>query len=443
VVSTTVEISTQGIKLVGFPVWIIWIVLASAVLASIGFLYYRTRTKSETKQGKALLWVTGAISALLLLSLFLLLGLWWGQSPTANQQSAQISNSVTNANQGVASSSAVSSPRAAGDTVDVNAQPTIASTSEESFMALIGWIGACAAVSIAVLIIAIVASQRFAKTLNNFTSDLRKLGNVHFQEVDQLLKKELSPSIHLHDGPDAVASRMEHIIRQVADDPVPENRQLTFYGAASLAAMPAENSDNTSETGEESVRANKGPHDETISPSEDADSANEDPHDESLTPSKVYWKAILHASNNQVKMRRYISLFTKDEIRIRSPRIQSQYVNWLRKQFQLLSDDMYYQLIDVPRAPQWGTNMARIIAKGVVMEITGNGQAAIVISDEHIAERIRMYARQAVTGKNVLVQPKRYGLTIGGSVEIFRKHVEEIIEVCEQAQAEDGEQAPS
>jgi hypothetical protein len=279
-------------------------------------------------------------------------------------------------------------------------------------MAIVAWVVACAVVSIAVLIIAISASRRFTQTLQTFTADLRQIANGQFKEVDALLKKELSPSIHLHDGPDAVASRMEHIIRQVADDPVLENRQITFYGAASLAAMPTEN----------------------------ADSANEERHEETPTPSAVYWKAIQHASNSQVRMRRYISLFTEDEIRQRGPKIQSQYVNWLKKQIQLLNDDVNYQLIDVPRAPQWGTNMARIIAKGVVMEITGNGRAAIVISDEHIAERIRKYARDAITGKNVLNQPKHYGLTIEGSVDEFRRREEAIAEICKQAQSDEGKE---
>jgi hypothetical protein len=132
-------------------------------------------------------------------------------------------------------------------------------------------------------------------------------------------------------------------------------------------------------------------------------------------------------------------LFTDREIRKRSEKVQSQYIKWLRKQIQLLSDDMNYQLIDVARAPQWGTNMARIIAKGVVMDITGNGRAAIVISDDQIAERIRVYAREAITGKDVLNQPIHYGLTIAGSVKEFSDYAEMIAAICEEVEPEDGE----
>jgi hypothetical protein len=193
---------------------------------------------------------------------------------------------------------------------------------------------------------------------------------------------------------------MNFIIRQVADDHKTENRHITFYGAASLAAMPTETSHVDKGGGEES-------------------------------PSETYWKAIRYASDKRVIMRRYISLFSEDEVRLRSEKIQEQYHNWLRKQMELLSDDMNYQLIDVPRAPQWGTNMARIIAKGIVMEITGNGSAAIVISDEHIAQRIRQYARDAITGKNVRNEPKHYGITIPGTLDEFGEKIR-IVEAIRQ-----------
>lgn len=264
-------------------------------------------------------------------------------------------------------------------------------------MPLLSWMVASAVVSVAVIIILLGISRRFTETLNTFTRDVRRVSITHANEVKTLLEKELSPSIHLHDGPEAVASRMQHIIKQVADDPEDENRHITFYGAASLAAMPTEAAD---------VGANSADHDES--------------------PSDVYWNAIKYASDKRVIMRRYISLFTDEEIRQRSDKIQAQYASWLKKQMQLLTNDTNYQLIDVPRAPQWGTNMARIIAKGVVMEITGNGRAAIVISDQHIAGRIRKYARDAITGKNVRVEPTHYGSTIGTSLDEFAKRIERV-----------------
>lgn len=270
-------------------------------------------------------------------------------------------------------------------------------------MGAFSWMLAYSAVSLAVLVIAFVASRQFTGTVRSFMADLRKMGNTHSAEIQKIIAKELSPSIHLHDGPEAVATRMQHIIRQVADDPTPENRQITFYGAASLAAMPDD---------------------------KESEGSEPRPTSETPSPSAIYWKAIQHASNNQVRMRRYISLFTELEIRDRSPKVQSQYLNWLRRQYQLLSDDGNYQLINVPRAPQWGTNMARIIAKGVVMEITGNGRAAIVITDEHIAERIRQYAREAITGQNPLNPPIHFGLTIEGTLEGFKRYAEGIAAAC-------------
>src|ERR1041384_1339003 len=122
-------------------------------------------------------------------------------------------------------------------------------------MMSLGWIIACAVVSIVVLGFVIAANRRFNLMLEKFTGDLRTIGSKHVTDVEKLLKKELSPSIHLHDGPDAVAGRMQHIIKHVADDTNHDNRQITFYGAASLAAMPKETSDpeDTGEGGEPSV----------------------------------------------------------------------------------------------------------------------------------------------------------------------------------------------
>jgi hypothetical protein len=55
-----------------------------------------------------------------------------------------------------------------------------------------------------------------------------------------------------------------------------------------------------------------------------------------------------------------------------------------------------------------------------------------VISDEHIAESIRGYAREAITGTNVKNEPILYGSTIPGSLDKFRGKIEEVESIMEE-----------
>ena len=233
------------------------------------------------------------------------------------------------------------------------------------FDSLVAWFG----VSLAVLAITLITSYRFSKRTREFTQNLKQLAENSSNDIQKIIARELSPSIHLHDGAISVAKRAANIILGVAQDTNSGEKRITFYGAASIAAMP------------------------------DSDHTEDSPGSPS-NPSTIYRDAVNEAIRKRVAMRRYISLFTETQLRERSISIQSQYVEWLRHQLKLLRADEQYELCNVVRAPQWGSNMARIITQKTVMEITGNGKAAIVITDEHIAQRIRGYARDAIIGKN-------------------------------------------
>lgn len=224
-------------------------------------------------------------------------------------------------------------------------------------------------VAVAVIVITVLTSHRFTRRSRQFTNDLKKIATENSDEVQRIIKERLSPTIHLHDGLDAVARRAARIIGEVAKYDR-SDRLIEFFGAASLAAT------------ENKVK----------SPAELGD--------EQRAPSHIYNDAIDVATTKDVRMKRYISLFTPTQLRERSLPVQSQYLYWLKRQVQLLDAYSKYELADVVRAPNWGTNMARIITKNHVMEITGNGKAAIVITDEHIAQRINQYAHDSVIGKN-------------------------------------------
>lgn len=261
------------------------------------------------------------------------------------------------------------------------------------------WFFACFGVSVAVLIISFVTSQVFAKRSTEFTVRLEKLAKENSKEIQDIIARELSPSIHLHDGDVSVAKRAAQIILEVAKETKGAHHQITFYGAASLAAM-----------------------------SKPQDAVDDEPESDNKSPSRIYRDAIDEATRKHVRMRRYISLFSERQLRERSIAIQLQYTTWLKHQLKLLRGDDRYELADVVRAPQWGSNMARIITKNTVMEITGNGRAAIVITDEQIAQRIREYARDAIIGQNPKNKVKSYSLAPDAtrSLEEFEKYVNDM-----------------
>lgn len=251
-------------------------------------------------------------------------------------------------------------------------------------------------VSAAVIVATLVTTHTFTKRCRTFTSDLQRIARESSREVEGIIKERLSPTIHLHDGMDAVIRRAAHVISEVAAYDKSSDRIIEFFGAASLAA------------GE-------------TNPDRDA----AEPGIEQKSPSRIYKEAIEGATKKHVLMKRYISLFTETQLRERSLRIQQQYLSWLKHQAHLLSSYERYELQDVVRAPNWGTNMARIITRKHVMEITGNGKAAIVITDEHIAQRINQYAHDSVIGKNPRNPPVVYGNSseANGTLEAFESYV--------------------
>jgi hypothetical protein len=210
-------------------------------------------------------------------------------------------------------------------------------------------------VSVAVIVITLVTAQKFTRHSQKLTSHLERIAT----ENSEAVKK---------------------IISEVARLSKSSDRLIEFFGAASLAA-----------------------------PEGDGNLAAAELKSGQKTSSRIYMEAIELATKKHVLMKRYISLFKEPELRERSLKIQEQYLTWLKHQVQLLSNYDRYELADVVRAPNWGTNMARIITKKHVMEITGNGKAAIVITDEHIAQRINQYAHESVIGKNRKNLPKIFG----------------------------------
>ena len=99
---------------------------------------------------------------------------------------------------------------------------------------------------------------------------------------------------------------------------------------------------------------------------DDLKRASDDSTGDQKTPSRLYREAINEATTQGVSMKRYISLFTDVQQRERGLPVQHQYLLWLKHQARLMKEYDDYELVDVVRAPGWGTNMARIITNSDV-----------------------------------------------------------------------------
>lgn len=262
--------------------------------------------------------------------------------------------------------------------------------------------------AIFVIGIGLCTSLYASRIINRFLSQLKNLAEVQSKEITLMIEHGLATSVRFFDGEDAVMSRAADIILEVAKEELPENRFISFYGGSSLSYRIA-----------------------------DIDSLDHigDDFDTEIQPSERYLSAMRIAARKQVRMRRYIRLLTLDEIRERSSSTQRQYLMWLENQLSTLEENSAYQLVDAIKAPQWGTNTARIITRSHIMDIIGNGLSALVITDDIIAKRVSNLARSSVLDESSEVSnpPIYYGIASETHpIEKFKDMVKIIHNVIEK-----------
>lgn len=141
-----------------------------------------------------------------------------------------------------------------------------------------------------------------------------------------------------------------------------ESHFITFYGAANLGER-------------------KQVHEEYSDPTPAIDAFKE---------------AMINVVASNIRVRRHVSLFDLTELEARSRNVQVEYLQWLCNQYAHLNQNEHYALFNNRRAPQWGSNIARLITHEAVLEITGDGESAFAIHDRDIARKIRGSARGAV-----------------------------------------------
>jgi len=249
--------------------------------------------------------------------------------------------------------------------------------------------GAFTAYAALLLLLTFLGSVVYAYRSRRQLDRLEDISNKNFSSIQDLIDNKLSPTIHVHDGRPRVTLTAASLIEEAASEEKPEDRQITFYGAASLS------------TARENAKQGE----------DDA--------------AEKYRVALRSAAKAHLRIRRYISFFTPEEMKTRSISVATSYLSWLERQFRHLQEDELYKLVEVVRAPKWGANMARLITKRCVMEIAGNGAACIVIRDPSTAIRIRDFAREAVEGTNPRNPLQVYGLSDPGSMQLLREHIKQ------------------
>jgi hypothetical protein len=217
------------------------------------------------------------------------------------------------------------------------------------------------------------------------------------KDIAEDLKARLRPRVDSCKTQDEVFETARKLIYDAHTEKVDEDRYITFYGAAHLGVSESESDEFGTVGGSGQV-----------------------------SPYQKYAGALEAATGDKVRMRRYIKLFTKEEFQKRSFNIQRDYVNWLKSQYNMLSRNPNYVLGDIVRAPQWGGNLARIITHSAMMEITGTGEAAFVITDNFLCGAIRRSTRETIVGgKQAKNKPEYYGQAreCNKTVVDFRNHI--------------------
>jgi hypothetical protein len=199
-------------------------------------------------------------------------------------------------------------------------------------------------------------------------------------QIATLLRKHIRPRIDFCESLDDVCRKSHELITEAHSQRTDEYRYITFYGAAHLSVPDSESEEYGAVGGSGEV-----------------------------SPYQRYAGAVEAATGDKVRMRRYIKLFTEDEFEKRSFGVQREYLSWLKGQYNMLSRNPNYVVVNVVRAPKWGSSVARIITHVAIMEITGNGDAAVVITDNHLGQTIRRAARDSMVGTDAKIKPEYYG----------------------------------
>lgn len=198
-------------------------------------------------------------------------------------------------------------------------------------------------------------------------------GKPSANDARTLIRGSLEPRLEVYKGLDAVCLAAAGAIEQAHRERDDDARFVIFYGSATLSTP----------------EGSHGRHGARRVLVEDEDLQS---------PEHVYAGALEAAASDQIRMRRYICLLSTEEFRRRGQAVRREYLEWLRSQYHQLGRNPNYRLTSAVRAPAWNSNAARIITRRQVLEISGNGEAALAVFGVTEAEVVRRHARKTVLG---------------------------------------------
>lgn len=200
------------------------------------------------------------------------------------------------------------------------------------------------------------------------------------------LNEHLVPRLDILGGLERVCEEAAATVAEAHSASENRYRYITFYGSASLSTVHA---------GGRRFGTRR---------------ASEEKDEDIQTPEQVYSGALEAAATDHVRIRRYIRLFSDEELRSRGRAVQEEYLVWLRSQYFQLRRNPNCRLTDVVRAPFWGSNVARIVTHRRLLELVGNGEAGLLLVGEDLSEAIRRHGRESTLGtRESRILPVHYG----------------------------------
>ena len=219
------------------------------------------------------------------------------------------------------------------------------------------WFATCFVIILANWIWMIVIRMKAERVFDAFAQSQDELAS----DVRSIIDDKLSPHIIPIDGKGEVQKMAANIIEDMLNSSTGD-RKLTFIGAAAL--MPSADEE-----------------------SRIIDKETEPENHPSMRYKNAFERCKIQSES--VEIVRYIRLFRQEEFKARSSTIRQKHVSWLRGQAAHIEQAGNYTLYASERAPVWGGARSSIITPEAVLDIVGEGEAALLVRGEALARLIQ------------------------------------------------------
>lgn len=219
------------------------------------------------------------------------------------------------------------------------------------------------------------------------------------KDVTEIIDARLRPEILTLRSKDEVRTAAARLLEAVLEQ---NTDQIVFYaGGANLRSTPEEEAE--------------------------ALESGQDPQTHPGIRFKQAFNDLL-VPTSKAEVVRYLRLFTETEFKGRSPQFREAHLKWLASEVARVADHKGFVVMRSERAPAWGASRSTLITEDAVLEIVGDGHAAVLIKGGDIARLLRTstesYFRSAPRNKPASFTRE--------NVPQFRKLYEELKKIHEQ-----------